>query len=62
MEFATLMAKVKKVSTPQFVHLFGRKMKEMLQGGVHALFDFRENGIDVLLQVRGKDGHEGCEC
>ena len=51
MEFRTLLAKVKRISTPQFCYLYKKKMKEILQGGVHALFDFRETGVEALLQV-----------
>ena len=51
MDFRTLLAKVKANSNQQLCFLYKRKMKEILQGGVHALFDFRETGIEALLQV-----------
>ena len=52
MDFAMLLARVKKSANPHFCHLYKRKIQELLHGGVHALFDFRETGVDVLLQVR----------
>ena len=51
MDFAMLLARVKKNANPHFCHLYKRKIQELLHGGVHALFDFRETGVDVLLQV-----------
>ena len=52
MEFETLLSKIKKISTPQFCHLYKRRMTDILRGGVHSLFDFRETGVEALLQVR----------